>query len=134
MGGNVLNNYQKTLIDNLIEKDKISVAVELKSDYTVLICENCKKFWISPMGKCDCGSTTLRETHKLNIKHVDENHFLDSLIGRNKLLGQLMCNEYGYVWRLTREDDIFFVVTDDINPDRINIVVENNIITETSFG
>lgn len=134
MVGSNLTDYQRKLIDNLIEKDSISIAVEIKSDYSVLICENCKKFWVSPTTKCVCGSTSLTKTHKSNIKYADEIHFLESLIGRNKILGQLMCDEFGFPWRLTRENDIFLVVTDDINPDRINIVVENEIITEATFG
>jgi len=34
----------------------------------VLICENCKSFWIAPMDRCDCGSTTLSKTHENNYK------------------------------------------------------------------
>jgi hypothetical protein len=32
----------------------------------VLICNSCKEFWIAPKEKCDCGSSTLTETHPSN--------------------------------------------------------------------
>lgn len=36
----------------------------------VLICNNCKDFWMAPMEKCVCGSTSLTETHKSNAKYA----------------------------------------------------------------
>lgn len=32
----------------------------------VLICNNCKDIWIAPKDRCDCGCTTLTETHESN--------------------------------------------------------------------
>ena len=34
----------------------------------VLICNNCKDIWIAPKDRCECGSTTLTETHPSNYK------------------------------------------------------------------
>jgi hypothetical protein len=34
--------------------------------FKVLICNNCKVFWIAPKTKCDCGCQTLTETHYTN--------------------------------------------------------------------
>jgi hypothetical protein len=36
----------------------------------VLICNNCKRYWVAPKYKCDCGSTTLTVTHPMNIIHA----------------------------------------------------------------
>jgi hypothetical protein len=36
------------------------------SNEKVLICNNCKDIWIAPKNKCNCGCSTLTETHKSN--------------------------------------------------------------------
>lgn len=36
------------------------------SNEKVLICNNCKDIWVAPKDRCDCGCTTLTETHKSN--------------------------------------------------------------------
>ena len=36
------------------------------SNEKVLICNNCKDIWIAPKDRCDCGCTTLTETHESN--------------------------------------------------------------------
>lgn len=38
----------------------------------VLICNNCKDYHMAPKTKCECGSTTLTETHKSNIAFVKQ--------------------------------------------------------------
>jgi hypothetical protein len=38
------------------------------SNEKVLICNNCKDIWIAPKDRCDCGCTTLTETHESNRK------------------------------------------------------------------
>jgi len=39
---------------------------------TVLICNNCKLFYIAPKEKCTCGCTTLTETHPNNLIFTKE--------------------------------------------------------------
>lgn len=34
---------------------------------TVLICNNCKQFYIAPKQKCECGCSVLSETHPTNL-------------------------------------------------------------------
>lgn len=55
---------------------KMSVIVEWANKDTekptefskiVLICNNCKSIHIAPKYRCECGSTTLTETHPSNI-------------------------------------------------------------------
>ncbi len=36
----------------------------------VVICCNCKAFWISPVYKCDCGCRTFEKTHPNNIQYA----------------------------------------------------------------
>jgi hypothetical protein len=36
----------------------------------VLICENCKDIWISPIDKCSCGCKTLSITHESNRSYA----------------------------------------------------------------
>lgn len=40
-------------------------------DNEVLICNNCKLFWISPKDRCTCGCTTLTVTHESNRSLVE---------------------------------------------------------------
>jgi len=58
----VLENFT----DDLKEIDNIVTDVQNKSKKEVLICENCKTFWIAPMDRCSCGSTSLAKTHISN--------------------------------------------------------------------
>lgn len=39
-------------------------------DSKVLICENCKSFWLANTVRCTCGSTSLAPTHESNRKFV----------------------------------------------------------------
>ena len=55
-------------------KTKVRLKIAMNShtyepidDVNVLICNNCKTFWIAPKEKCKCGSTTLTKTHESNI-------------------------------------------------------------------
>lgn len=57
----VLKAYANQLENNIGNSNK---------DYKVLICNDCKKFWIAPKYKCDCGCSTLTETHPSNIEHA----------------------------------------------------------------
>lgn len=50
----------------------VSFSKNLKEP-KVLICNNCKEYWIFPKERCECGSTTLTETHPSNAKHA-KNH------------------------------------------------------------
>jgi hypothetical protein len=43
------------------------------SNEKVLICNNCKDIWIAPKNKCNCGCSTLTETHKSNRVYARNN-------------------------------------------------------------
>jgi hypothetical protein len=36
----------------------------------VVICNDCKAYWIGPVEKCECGCKTLTKTHKSNAQHA----------------------------------------------------------------
>lgn len=58
-------------MENLSENTKGNNANTLlgvvASNKKVLICNNCKDIWIAPKDRCDCGCTTLTETHESNM-------------------------------------------------------------------
>jgi hypothetical protein len=57
-------------MENISEKHEGNNANTLlgvvASTEKVLICNNCKDIWIAPKDRCDCGCTTLTETHESN--------------------------------------------------------------------
>lgn len=59
-------------MENISEKHEGNNANTLlgvvASNEKVLICNNCKEYWIAPKERCDCGSTTLTATHLSNAK------------------------------------------------------------------
>ena len=50
--------------------DALLGVVDSEKEQKVLICNNCKDMWIAPKDRCDCGCTTLTETHPSNYKHA----------------------------------------------------------------
>lgn len=44
----------------------------MEDKLTVLICNNCKQFYISPKQRCECGCTVLTETHASNLMFTKE--------------------------------------------------------------
>ena len=50
--------------------DALLGVVASDNEAKVLICNNCKDIWIAPKDRCDCGCTTLTETHTSNRKYA----------------------------------------------------------------
>lgn len=50
--------------------DALLGVVASNNEAKVLICNNCKDIWIAPKNRCDCGCTTLTETHPSNKKYA----------------------------------------------------------------
>lgn len=56
-----------------LEKEKKFVSVEEFLDSweavvkNVVICQTCKEFWITPIDKCNCLSTSFQKTHSDNL-------------------------------------------------------------------
>lgn len=61
----IIHNVQQFMI----EVSKIDFS---KAQYPkVLICGNCKNYWIAPVEKCSCGCTTLSKTHPYNAMYAE---------------------------------------------------------------
>ena len=60
--------------------------------------------------------------------------FLKSLIGMNKDDGFELCKENDYKFRITREDSNNHIITCDLRFDRINVEIDNGIITKCNLG
>lgn len=55
---------------------------------------------------------------------------LESLIGLSKEDGLKMCLDNGYKVRITRENSSDFIITGDLCFDRINLEIDENIISK----
>lgn len=49
-------------------------------------------------------------------------------------VAELWLKEYDFDYRIVREDDEYFFVTDDLKSDRLNIEIENNKIVKITNG
>jgi len=52
------------------------------------------------------------------------------LVGNSLLFGRTLVQVHGKVIRVIRRDGRLSVITDDINPSRINVEIENAMITK----
>jgi hypothetical protein len=59
---------------------------------------------------------------------------LESLIGLTKEEGRKLCLDNDYKVRVTREDYNNYVITMDLRFDRINLELDNGIITKCDIG
>ena len=62
------------------------------------------------------------------------NELLESLIGLTKEEGTKLCLDNDYKVRITREDSSNYVITMDLRFDRINLELDNGIITKCDIG
>lgn len=62
------------------------------------------------------------------------NEFLESLIGLTKEEGTKLCLDNDYKVRITREDSNNYAITLDLRFDRINLELDNGIITKCDIG
>jgi hypothetical protein len=59
---------------------------------------------------------------------------LEYLIGKNKYDAQKIVENYGYSFRITSENGNHYMITCDFRTDRVNVKIENDIITEVYLG
>jgi len=64
---------------------------------------------------------------------ITDNYLLD-LIGRSKenAISKIEYDEF--VYRIIKEDGIYYMMTMDHKPNRINLEIENDIIISANFG
>lgn len=56
------------------------------------------------------------------------------LVGFSESAAEACATEAGLSWRVVARDGEYFAVTSDYVPLRLNVVVDNQIVTETSSG
>jgi len=56
------------------------------------------------------------------------------LLGLSTEAATRIATDWGYQVRIAREDDAWFILTTDLSPRRINLVVEHGLVTEAGAG
>lgn len=59
---------------------------------------------------------------------------LEALIGLSKEEGINLCSDNNYKLRIVREDSKNYIITMDLRFDRINLEIDNGIITKCNIG
>ena len=60
--------------------------------------------------------------------------FLESLIGKSIDEARSICIDSNISFRVVREDETNYIVTMDLRSDRINVEIDNGIITNVNVG
>lgn len=67
-------------------------------------------------------------------KNQITSELLETLIGMTKEDGSKLCDKNGYMIRIMREDDNDYIGTQEFRPNRINLKIDNGLITESYIG
>jgi hypothetical protein len=67
-------------------------------------------------------------------KIINRDEILESLIGKTKDEVIKICNDNGFTSRIVRNDSINYIITCDYRLDRINLYIDNGLITDCDFG
>lgn len=67
-------------------------------------------------------------------KELEQSLALASVSGKDKIMAARICQNLGYIPRLTREDKNVFPLTRDLNLQRINLEYDNGIVTNAWIG
>jgi len=65
---------------------------------------------------------------------MDTTMWAQELIGMSEEAAEKCAVDAGYTWRVTERDGEMFAMTMDYYPTRINVVVENGLVTEAFSG
>jgi hypothetical protein len=65
---------------------------------------------------------------------MESKELLESLIGLDRETASELCKENDYQVRIVREDSINYVITMDFRFDRINLEIDNGVITKCDIG
>ena len=71
---------------------------------------------------------------KKNKNKMLNYEIMKELVGKTAKEGELLCSQNGYKCRIVREDKVRHIVTMDYRLDRINIRLDNDIITSCDMG
>ena len=69
---------------------------------------------------------------KLKISQIDI--LLTSLVNKDEELAKNICNAEGYSFRITRKDELIYPIQTDFKYDRVNVIIENNLIISANIG
>jgi hypothetical protein len=58
----------------------------------------------------------------------------NSLIGKTEELAKSLANSSGYALRVTRRDSEKYIGTMDLRFDRINVEIDNGLVTKSNVG
>jgi hypothetical protein len=61
-------------------------------------------------------------------------NFAQQLVGFSEKTAESCVTDAGLVWRVVERDGELFVVTQDYNPLRVNVVIEISEVTEVRVG
>ncbi len=65
---------------------------------------------------------------------MDATKLLESLVGKTKEDAQKLCDEIGVKHGIIREDSNNFPITLNIYFNRVNLYIDNNIVTKCTVG
>lgn len=65
---------------------------------------------------------------------MKNDYFLTSLIGKSEEDAKKLCSENDFHYRVVREDSKHYMVTCDYRLDRVNIEIDNGIVTKFDIG
>jgi hypothetical protein len=69
------------------------------------------------------------------VERINGNQLLlSSIVGKTTKEGKDLANFNGYLFRVIREDDEQFFVTMELRGDRIQVEIDNGIITKASIS
>lgn len=78
-----------------------------------------------------------REVYKIEVADetiLPTKEFLDSLIGKDSLTANKMCDHEGFIPRTVCNDGRYYGVTHDMRLNRINFEIEKDIVTKVTTG
>lgn len=64
----------------------------------------------------------------------DSNYEVEDIIGMTLEDAYVHAKKGGFDYRIVQKDGVSFIITCDYRLDRMNFVVENDIVVECSFG
>jgi len=64
----------------------------------------------------------------------DSLEILETLLQKTKEEARKICKDNGYESRITREDKNYYIITHDLHSNRVNIELDNGLVTKFNIG
>lgn len=65
---------------------------------------------------------------------MESKELCDILIGISKENGISKCSENGFIFRISKENGISYFLTQDLRFDRVNVVIDSDVIISAEVG